>query len=492
MKSELDNAKDRQQGNQNTLLTSAAKIMRSPRVVTYLLITLPFLIGLFFASGPILEGYSINLASRNYMNYFPSMLGRPLALLPEYFASYISGNDQFGYFLIGSMFALVKFAFVVVYCRNSSKIDSIVLLIMVLTIAPWMNFANERYFAAQLSLTFVLAALFLENGKNPKKTVFVLRFLAGMSYPPICFAALLSWVFSFSRLKQVNGLRSTLTSQLGTATFLLYFLLIKEFAPASYDSQATGTITFSNIVAIYKTLLNEGLFSSLLTLMIIVFITIKLRIKIKLKIFYAILLCASLPLASLGYAFNLAHVNDPHRVIFPIASLLCLIAVPLLTRNEPSPSHNTRLRFIIAIGIISFSGMSGVAHVFDWNNKIQLNNKLVNNLASDERIAGFSSILVIDKTEYFGDVYSMLNDVDVLNLALTAKKINTKTVICNSIANYARTFASKYPIPAAKECSKIDLENFSAVLVVEELEPFETRLVIPPYKSTVVELLEKN
>jgi hypothetical protein len=113
----------------------------------------------YFATGPILEGYQIEFASRSngYAGFFPSIILRPLSVLPNWLAIGLSRTGINGYWVITTLFILIRVLAVYLLRSQMGRLFWPVLIFAVF-LPTWPASLNERFLPAQLGSSLLLLA----------------------------------------------------------------------------------------------------------------------------------------------------------------------------------------------------------------------------------------------------------------------------------------------------------------------------------------------
>jgi len=439
-------------------------------------------------AGPILEGYGINLAKRDYLKFFPTATARPLSYLPAYLASNISGVQPLGYFIVVSALVIAKIFLIYRVYKSLSYLGLAILLLILLAMPPWFDFMNERYFAAQFSLVLILFGLYFLIKKNQPKLSFIFTLLAGMAYPPIVIAFIFSWSLIWFIAQPRFSVKKYAIGLSGSITFLVYYEIVKKFVKGSYDSQSNGIVTMRNIFHIYRTIYFSSILDSVLIVLAIILISASVNSSFLHRSLFTLSLVVTVPLASFGYAMNSLHVNDPERILFPVTGTFCLVFYYLSSGSQSSLGE-TKLRGRFRITVVSLflilSLISIARNSFTWEGYVGNNSKLIHIISDLELSRHFQTLLIIDQTNYFGDVYSLFDQADVLSLALAGQGMQIHSRICNSGERYYQTIASRFPIPAASNCNSLKAKNFQQIVVISKLHPLKYKVLNPPYSNNV-------
>lgn len=225
-----------------------------------------------------------------------------------------------------------------------------------------------------------------------------------------------------------------------------------------------------------------------LGVLILIALTLNLKLLSKPKnemVLVLLFMILSIPLSSIAYASNVFHVNDPERVHLTIAAALSFISIALLAleKNE-SPKIKADLpKFVLFASFLVLITTTVSFKYVEWSQYYRNNSQLISILSERLHREDASKLLIIDQTEFFGDVYTLLNSADTLSKALAPRTNIILTVICNSRRGYSRTYASKYPIPAAENCSNVSVRDFDKIFVISTIEPVVGYFISPNANS---------
>ena len=446
---------------------------------------------IYFWSGPILEGYGINLAT-TYFQFFPEMAGRPLALFPEYLASEIGGNSKTGYFFIGMLFLCAKAVIVYLITRGKTRLEFLILFTIFSFLPPWFGFINERYFAAHLALIFSILSLYFTHYFKSAPLAIIFGFLSGIAYPPIVFASIYTSLVTLVIYRRGKSFKEILLPQIGTVLFLAYYMFIKLEIENSYEAQSAGKFTISNILNLLNTTFFDNHYKGALLAML-VFLVIYLTGNQNTRgSAWAVFILCTIPFSALGYAGSSLHVNDPDRVLYPVAASLLLLIISLfaLEGRGNFSFHKGKLNYFLAMITLAFFLTTLLVQLAQWNQYFKLNQELVTTITTKLKSEKVDKLLIIDRTNFFGDVYTLLNSADILSLALKPDIEINKTVICNSHLKESSTFAFKYPIPGAEKCANVALTEFDKVLMITNINPLKVATLYPKNQLKADEYLE--
>jgi hypothetical protein len=432
----------------------------------------------YFWSGPILEGFGINLTT-NYFNFFPNIAGRPLALVPQFISTSIGGNSKTGYFFAGMMFVLCKSILAYLITQQRKRAEFLILFATLMFLPPWFGFFNERYFPAHLALILTLFRLYFALFKKSEVLTILFGFLSGLAYPPIAFASLYTSLIILVLYQREKQFRKLFISESGTILFLIYYLFIKLNVDKSYEAQSTSSFSFDNVVNLYQTTFFTDPFKGMLIVLFICLMFSLTTITRLRRCFTAIFVLFTIPFSAFGYAGNSLHVNDPDRILFPISACILLMLISFLA-FEPIEEINwqkTRARSFLGVLTFALCLITLFTQLIQWSGYYKLNGDLIETVSKRLNNEPTNSLLIIDKTDFYGDVYTLLNSADVLSLALIPKMDIGKTVICNSHKKNSFTIASKYPIPGAADCANVELSQFDKVLLITSISPLNVSIL---------------
>ena len=451
--------------------------VRKREITFFVLIISPII---YFWSGPILEGYSINLAT-TYFQFFPGMAGRPLALFPEYLASEIGGNSKMGYFFIGMLFLCAKSVIVYLITRGKTRLEFLIFFAFSSFLPPWFGFFNERYFAAHLALIFSILSLYFTHYFKSAPLSIIFGFLSGIAYPPIAFASIYTSLVISVIYRRVKTFREILLPQIGTVLFLTYYIFIKLNVENSYEAQSTGKLTISNILNLFDTAFFDNHYKGALLaslVFLVVYLTGNQNVR---RSAWAVLVLCTIPFSALGYAGSSLHVNDPDRVLYPVAASILLLMISFFALEERGKFtfHKGKLNYFLGMITLAFFLTTLSTQLAQWSQYFKLNHELVTTVTTKLKSEQVDKLLIIDRTNFFGDVYTLLNSADVLSLALKPDIEVKKTVICNSHLKESSTFAFKYPIPGAEKCANVALTEFDKVLMITNINPLKVVTLYP-------------
>jgi hypothetical protein len=170
------------------------------------------------------------------------------------------------------------------------------------------------------------------------------------------------------------------------------------------------------------------------------------------------------PLVSFPYVLNGLHVNDPERIFFPISILLSLLIV--ITNNNER--NERQLKSFIQIICFSLLVLGVIYKVIYWVEVKSSNSFLISTVSGIfDAQPTVKSILIMDDISYYGDVYSLYEDVGLLDSIINQKYVNKRVVICSSSDLGKEQFYSNiFPIQSTKLCQEYNIKDFDLNLKI--------------------------
>jgi hypothetical protein len=424
-----------------------------PLISAFLILT--FLIGSYFATGPLLEGYQIEFFSRNhgYVQFFPSIILRPLSVLPNWFAIGISRSGLNGYWAISFALILIR-ALSITFLKNYLGRFFWPILIFAIFLPTWPASLNERFLPAQLACTLLLLAYaFTYIRKVDTSIVFILVLLSCLSYPTLIFVPVAiyilqkSWIFVGIESPKKNSFPIFL----GIGVFVCMLLLVKRLVPVAYDAQAAGRPNLRALEHVYLTALTHYPTYSIAVLMILFsFIAMNHASNVKSSI-TAIGITIILPITSFTYSGNIFHVNDPERILFPITVALLMILIEIAISSGGSQAHVNStyliLLFIAVSSLLTFWTESTNIKTMERNREVVAN--LNQALASHKHK---SKLIVQDYSGKLGDINSFFAD-SLKDAIKPSARIDSAEICLPKGIKAKQEIIKRYPLPGPLSCS---------------------------------------
>lgn len=195
------------------------------------------------------------------------------------------------------------------------------------------------------------------------------------------------------------------------------------------------------------------------------------------RIGLALALVLTLPLFSLVY-LNDAHIGDPDRVLFPVATAFVLVVASLMARNR-APSGHASLALSQAGVVVMVLLAASVVSAVQVKRYATLQETVMSQTlqAIKGRQQPPQSLLIQDATGVLGDVYTYLNPLFTDALAVHGHEMPATICTLNGI-DRIHPDAQRYPIDTTQRCADAPVTKPSQMILTVRRE--DGRLTVRP------------
>ncbi len=424
---------------------------------------LSLILSIYITSGPLLESYQIGIgiANGDFISMLKSVTTRPLSILPSGLATYLGGTNPLTFFMINVILLLIRLNYANKF-KLINKSSGTAEIFFLGFLPPSFIIFNERFGAAALASTFMIIHVYYFLNSKRFFTTILFYLLAVLAYPPIILVSIFLLLLIKIEFKHIYfpKLKFIYISITSLFIYLVFLFTAPSFSPTNYDQVSVTDIKVEYLFRIYHTVFLKSIFFTLgyLICFILIFFHTRYRMN-KLASTKFILLFALTPLVSLPYITNGLHVNDPERIFFPISIFLALLIV--ITND-----HSFKSKFFIQIFGFVFLLTLIVFKVMYWVEIRSSNERLIKTVSEIfSTQTGSESILVFDETAYYGDVYTLYEDVSLLESIVNQEFLNKKLAICTLSESGKQKFvANVFPINSTKLCQEFKINDFDLIL----------------------------
>jgi hypothetical protein len=447
----------------------------------------------YVSSGPIFEGFTFNhiFQNKNFFEIFPWAAGRPLTPIPWYLISIIGGNERLGYFIVYVFHFLIA-VFALSKLKNLNVGTKVLFLLIFISLPGWQIFTNERFVAAQFSLSFAILGTCLLMSANYIKSIISL-IIASLFYPPVIVVLPCAFLLIFLVLRYKFKLRKFDTANyfvilIPPIVYMVYAIILRLLNINSYDS--SGGLPSKNLVSTFLTISNTLILRSPANF-IFLFTACFLLHLIVYKSTRALLVTCIFMLASITatfvYSGNSYHLRDKERVYFIATSIFVLYALIFF--------HNLGIQKLV------YSDFDVNKHIIQvWSKYVVISsfliilmsasyyNKITN--SSTEIINQISgtidesksniSILLMDRSGEIGDVNllygnselsALLSSGNSLLAALNIRNDNIISVNTCRVENVQLRYpvSARFPLPTPEKCLNSNTHGYDYVFSVSKI-----------------------
>lgn len=454
----------------------------------FVLVIAGLLLVTYQVSGPIFEGYMYSefLKNNPLVESIPNTLGRPFALIPNIIETFFFGLSKEGFFAVETLLLLSR-GLVVLFSPIKNNFLKFSFSITVMLVPFWAASLNERFFAAQLSLTFSLLSIrFLIKEGTGNYLGGIFFGLATLTYPPVMLVVPIVWFILRLTTERFNLKQIVRSSQALTLSgvMILYFIwivVLKALHVNSYDARMSGRPSILGVENLISTLSNDFPIKTLLILLFSVFILNAYSNNSTNKI--KVVLISTLLLATpLTYLQASLHLNDPERVYFSVSSaLICLFfAIFIIDSKFEFKSFKYKLLCILLI----VSGVASYSSTYQYWIVTQKNNM---ELLSLTKLAlkdypELTKVRIEDFTGNFGDVNTFFGNADVKNLMKSGNSMLAALRFENSRMVYSQICtpggvrrnhpaSQVFPIPTTLNCEAVSTDSPFLNIKVLQVNP---------------------